>query len=352
MIFKNLKALTPIISVTLLILFGVISFTYLQNWFVGYNSNFQVGLESSFDKSSIEINYLYSDNLFINNKKDFNVFLDMVKIDGKNCFINSTLIPGFNEIDIGDCTYSMDVGYVDVLVEVNNKIFSKKIPLKKVYTYPVPRDNLIAEYLFENYTNLGLDTSGNNYHGTFNGISLISYGKIGNSIRFDGVDDYINIVGFSSALNNQNEMSISSWVNIADLSSKVYPSIIDVFSGDGAYRQFIFNFNGNKPEFIIENVSDLSSSYTYSENLTIGIWNHLLFSYNGSVVNFYWNNVFVGYINHTGQIRNVTRDGHIGWYDRLVDPGPQNFFEGEMDNLRIYNRSLNETEIKYLFEES
>ncbi len=70
----------------------------------------------------------------------------------------------------------------------------------------VPRDGLVAAYLFDGNAN---DTSWNGNHGTeFGGIDY-TLGKIGQSVNFDGIDDYIHVENSSSI--NTSVFTTSCW---------------------------------------------------------------------------------------------------------------------------------------------
>ena len=80
------------------------------------------------------------------------------------------------------------------------------------YNRDVPREGLVAEYLFhEGAGNILHDTSGFNNHGTIHGMiwERLFSGKIVG--RLDGVDDYVRVPG-SSSLNTTKAFTIRAWI--------------------------------------------------------------------------------------------------------------------------------------------
>ena len=80
--------------------------------------------------------------------------------------------------------------------------------------------NLVSEWTFDNASNIGEDTWGNN-HGTLYGsagsqnlpqLQSTSECVFGTCLKFDGTDDYVDC-GNGASLNITNQITISAWVN-------------------------------------------------------------------------------------------------------------------------------------------
>lgn len=87
---------------------------------------------------------------------------------------------------------------------------------------------LVAYYSFDEATGTALnDGSGNALHGTLNDMDPSAWvtGPIGGAIRFDGVDDYIE-VAHSPLLDMTTELSVSVWLRTYGLSSANYDRVL------------------------------------------------------------------------------------------------------------------------------
>lgn len=109
--------------------------------------------------------------------------------------------------------------------------------------------------------------------------------------------------------------------------------------GFGAAYYLSANSDQNKPESAIYT----NSWYKLYGTSTLGTnqWSHLVTTYDGAMLKLYVNGVLVSQTAQTGDI-DVT-DGvlHIGGNAAWAE-----FFKGYIDEIRIYNRALNISEIK------
>jgi len=60
-------------------------------------------------------------------------------------------------------------------------------------------------------SNIVLDASGNNNHGTIYGATWVD-GKVGGALSFDGVDDYVDCGNIFTA--NQTELTVEAWTYV------------------------------------------------------------------------------------------------------------------------------------------
>lgn len=86
---------------------------------------------------------------------------------------------------------------------------------------------------------------------------------------------------------------------------------------------------------------------TFSYNTAIVTnWNHFVIAYNGSIWNYYMNKNLINNCG-SGSPANVISDLYFG----AISAGPQSFFSGFLDDIRIYNRAITAIEIDSLFNE-
>lgn len=182
-----------------------------------------------------------------------------------------------------------------------------------------------------------------------NGVVLnSSYARWGNGgAGFDGVNDYINGTALPLIINNF--QTISLWVNIKNCSGAI---ITNRYNLTNQFAMGCRNTNGK-----IEGAFGNSTGGTYywgrfasNSSVNLNSWNHILINYNGTLnlgnqsTYFYLNNVLqtVGTSNFgSASTSNNFNLGALG--------NPANFFNGSIDEVRIFNRSLTQEEITSLY---
>src|SRR3989344_8593897 len=211
-----------------------------------------------------------------------------------------------------------------------------------------------------------LDTTGNANNGTLTNGPKRAIGKLGQALDFDGVDDYVN-AGTGSSLSLLGPVTISAWI---------YPR---TFGGASKGRIVGRGTSGiaNSVGFSVNNSDitaglsfgshyDVLSLQTYSSNntITLNTWQHVTVTWDGTTdrtkVLFYVNGIKTGrQDNGDGSDGSVTRvsdstcslligvQGGDGG-DCNVDNGTRDF-NGQIDEVRIYNRVLSADEIKRLY---
>ncbi|MCH8067788.1 MAG: LamG domain-containing protein [Candidatus Marinimicrobia bacterium] len=204
----------------------------------------------------------------------------------------------------------------------------------------IPRNGLVAEYLFSGNAD---DTSGNGHHGTVSGATLTTdrHSNPNSAYGFDGLNDSIVTSAFSRGGLG---LTVSVWVNPIDTSSDWIVNQRD--NGNASDNWQVVLSGGDTFAELFNGVGAASIGTTHSY---IG-WTHLLMTTsgaNGNSFRFYINNVEIGDINLTADINNVSqtlRFGRFGW-DNL------GFYEGSIDDMRLYNRELTTQERTALFDE-
>jgi hypothetical protein len=202
-------------------------------------------------------------------------------------------------------------------------------------------EGLVAHYEFEDNAN---DSSGNENHGTEHGGVSYADGVIGKAGSFDGIDDYIKVENI--AITNQStSQTVSVWFKINSNQTVEWGGRIIGISSPTKSR-FYLQIANNK----------LSYSYGVDEykNENINIvsmnkWNLATFVSKGDtdIKYIYLNGVQVSSFN--GGINNnaILGNYNIGGLDGYLN---QSIFKGQIDDFRIYNRALNETEIQRLYQ--
>lgn len=209
--------------------------------------------------------------------------------------------------------------------------------------------NLLAEYLFENSGNLGKDTSGNNYNLTLGSrASLYPVGKIGNGFKSIAGS---NCPAGTTSLNlkNYNSITISGW--IYPNNQTYYEVLAGQMKNTGGSSSYGFGslvgwtnnlglLNGNGGTGGFWPVSSVSDSQ----------WHHLVTTFKvGDYAKLYLD----GNLNYTGtstfSYPTATYDFCIAGFNSFSSTYDNGAI---VDNIRIYNKTLNSTEILNLYHEN
>jgi uncharacterized protein (TIGR02145 family) len=184
-------------------------------------------------------------------------------------------------------------------------------------------------------TSGAFDTSGNGNIGTYIDSASTTAGKFGNGGVFDGDGDYISIS--SPNIGQPGDYTISAWVKTAN----------STCCTSGIYA--IFCVNSYDPDFAMYNQQPLvyDNGYIYSSGsgtISDGEWHHVVFSRSGGTVSFYIDGESDGTGNHSATFP-VVSQLRIGFNNHNED-----YWNGNIDEVRIYNRALAPDEVRKLYE--
>ncbi|MBU3942489.1 prepilin-type N-terminal cleavage/methylation domain-containing protein [Patescibacteria group bacterium] len=163
----------------------------------------------------------------------------------------------------------------------------------------------------------------------------------GCSLEFDGVNDYINL-GNGKSLNLTSEITITAWI---------YPRSINrgtIVAKNGPYY-LSFGSIWGPTQHVGAAVLPGGSWIPINGSgiIPINKWSHVAMMYNGSKMKVYLNGKEDGSVSITGSMGLHGDTVKIGW----GSPGFNQYFNGFIDNVRIYEQALSETQIKQLYAE-
>ena len=206
--------------------------------------------------------------------------------------------------------------------------------------------SLVAAYAFsENAGTIANDNSGNGNTGTLtNGPTWSASGKYGAAVLFDGTNDLVSITDANS-LDLTTGMTLEAWINPSNLTG--YKTLLSKENGTNnlAYALSANNSTSGtanqRPNSRIRIGSNIRT-VTGITKLTLNTWTHIASTYDGTTMRLYINGVQVSTFATTGNITATTNLLYIGGSPAL---GAQ-YFTGLIDEVRIYNRALTQTEIQ------
>lgn len=191
------------------------------------------------------------------------------------------------------------------------------------------------------------DRSGSGNNGTLTNGANSTIGKIGQALKFNGTNSYASIPAFSSPT-TVTDYSTSFWFYMKAHNSVGRTYIYD-FRGDGSV------VDGSAPLFLIDNSGGLGilDAFTGIELRSSAVsvltkWHHVAVIRISGTTNIYLDGLLV-------QSGNAGTGGNLGVGKRLGDysaqntPGGNYWFNGYLDDLRVYNRALSASEIKQLY---
>jgi len=208
-------------------------------------------------------------------------------------------------------------------------------------------EGLIAHYPFNGNAK---DESGNGHDGTIIGATLTEdrLGSADSAYNFDGINDKIEIPDYKSTL-APSTLTISVWA-----------MRIGQNGGDGETGIILYkgNYDPNpNMAYSIEIQDDTYSLILRSDtaggdkintvSMELNQWYHLLgvFDNETKQKSFYVNGVLRGRVDFDGEINQKAEPLCLGAY--CYNDGY--FFNGHIDDFRIYNRALFECEIQSLY---
>lgn len=200
---------------------------------------------------------------------------------------------------------------------------------------------------------IAFDSSGNGNNGTIKGATWTA-GRIGTGLSFDGINDYVSLPRV-----NNDEISVAAWF---------YKNANDTTNGDtifGARRWntdiqlregFELRFyqtTPNRLEFILVTQDGSGSkaqrTAIYNFPNSVGSWHHVAGTYNRTTgaQRLYVDGQLVSTVTHPAGNTVVPLAFHPDM--RIGHARTNSYFNGVLDDVRLYNRALSEQEVQNLF---
>lgn len=213
--------------------------------------------------------------------------------------------------------------------------------------------NLAAYYTMDHSTGTNLrDFSGNSNDGTLSNMSdanwiasTVLY-DLRQSLDFDGIDDYVSL-GNSSNLQLTTAITIETWVNPRSISQwgAILSNLQDNGTNESGYGLII---DGDTEEMVwwLQTVGGATNDHLNYPRFTptLDTWQHVACTYNGSEMKLYVDGILKQSLARNGAIdwSNLPIEARIGSY---VDDNENYYFDGQIDDVRIYDRALTASQI-------
>jgi hypothetical protein len=241
---------------------------------------------------------------------------------------------------VGDVTQESDETFVLNLTGVSGAVVADAQATGTIQNDDVPgAGGLIAAYAFEESTgSTTADATGKGHTGTVTGTDWADDGKNGRGLWFPTGNNWVTIAD-ANDLDLTNGMTIEAWVNPFGLGGW---NTILMKEGTGSQFGYALYANDNSPwPAVTVQIANVDRSAVGTTAIPLNTWSHVAATYDGTTLRLYVNGVQVGSRAQTGTLRTTTGPLRLGGNDLWGE-----YFHGIMDDVRIYNRALTQTEIQ------
>lgn len=165
--------------------------------------------------------------------------------------------------------------------------------------------------------------------------SQTTLGAAGYTVRFNGVNTYIKVPN-NDKLNFKDHFTIQIWVKPENFSKNKY---FPILSKGNELSRYALTLRTDKNLLVKLNHTAVNmKDNEYQED----VWSHITLTWNGSELILYRNGIFVS--------KNTYDKGlFVSKEDDLIigaDFSEKTFFEGSFDDIRLWNRTLEQSEIR------
>jgi hypothetical protein len=197
----------------------------------------------------------------------------------------------------------------------------------------------LAHYSFDGHA---LDSSGKENHATSNGVTVAfnRFGHENNALAFD--KDYVLTPDFSSILDK--ELTVTGWL-YRNEDSKAIEQVFEALTN--VWEIFLETVDSKSGEILQVNHSGDRRYRVHSQEIPTNEWFHFATVITDKEQSIYINGALVDSIPHSGPlgVRTAFRIGRD--YEGKIQ-----YWNGAMDDFRIYDRGLNQYEVEDLFQDT
>lgn len=174
-------------------------------------------------------------------------------------------------------------------------------------------------------------------------------GRFGGAVSFDGVNDQVNVPHHASLNIGASDFSVAGWVRgNYELVHYEYPRLFEKMSGTTLNGFYIFITGSDFQDFpgcVVVTNGNYEEAWAAGYSVRDGKWHHIACTREGGDLRIYVDGVERGSTNTAGG--NFSNSGpiSIGW-SRHWDG---DYFQGQVDDIRVYNRKLDAAEIVGLY---
>lgn len=236
---------------------------------------------------------------------------------------------------VRDGTTQLQIAYGNGLSDqsvVSSIVFSKET-------------NLVAGWTFCETSGDLIDVSGNGFDGTVFGATRGQTGIVGCAYDFDGSSDYIQLPNTLNSSLSTGSISFYAWINPDNTSSAI---VIGIIGSSGIDEYKLFRLRTSWDNWKLDDGGG-PIGVNFSTQPPTDSWTQIVGVYDNSAgkMHVYVNGALDATSNGTVTNTQYNEDAWIG-----ADPRGQDYFNGKIDDLRMYNEALSADAIKAKYDSS
>ncbi len=162
----------------------------------------------------------------------------------------------------------------------------------------------------------------------------------GKCLEFDGVNEYVDFADWTDSQFNLAQLTVEAWVK-ADAVKNNMQIISKGYDGSNTEWELKTTTAGGKVSFRRWNGSGIGAEST--SELVAGRWTHIAGTFDGAEWKIYWNGILENTVADAGIVF-TDNEVHIGAVDN--NGTPDQFWEGAIDEVLIWDTELTESEIR------
>ena len=204
------------------------------------------------------------------------------------------------------------------------------------------------------------DRSGNSNDGTLTGDPTPDRGIIGQALRFDGSDDYVDLSAYPTNGSLDKEVTLAAWIKTGS-GGVIFGKRNDWTTANDFTFDIVSGAAGTRVDW--GNSGSILSYQSNDSSLLDDEWHHVVVVVDSSLaveterVKFYHDGLYVGTTGTPSGGGALSQDDTLDLNDsidlaigaRRINVGGESFFNGLIDDPRIYNRALSASEVMQLY---
>jgi hypothetical protein len=218
---------------------------------------------------------------------------------------------------------------------------------------PTPSANQVAWWkLDETSGTTAFDSSGNNNTGTLVNGPVWTAGKINNALQFS--NNYAEVAD-SPTVNATGDFTVAVWIKTTQgMALNQWPDIVFKQPGSGTrvgYEIVLHNSTVNAPWYGQIYVNGTGYIAAGASDVADGAWHHLVLQRQGSTVMSYQDGVLAN-TNASASNASIANTAVLRFGRSNFTSPYEGYYNGAIDDVRIYNRALSASEIQTLYNEA
>jgi sialidase-1 len=191
------------------------------------------------------------------------------------------------------------------------------------------------------------DSSGNGNTGTVTNGATWAAGHLNNGLTLDGTNDYVDAGNKTSMQFGKGDFTAAAWVKTDTITGNRF---IFWYGDVGtAVPSWWVRMESGKIAFLLDGTSAPTENYVATDTaaLSVGVWKHIAVTREDTILRIYVNGVETKAI-YTSNVPDVTSASN-GLAIGKDKNGTTRYWDGMIDEVRVYDRSLSSKEIQALY---